>query len=275
MNRNIKIGLALLVVASVFFLSSTVAFFISGEKEKQKRMQLEEELKKIEEAKSVLEGELDEVKVVNKDLESKLNSAREQAQKIAEELAREKEGRNILTAQLDEEKKRTDQLVADVMKEKEARLELVQQLSKAEESYRELKTKLDLMIDAKETLEARLKDLLAKKGVELESIEVGGGYQGRGSASTSVPAAEEGLGGASAGRKTNVLVVNKKFSFIVTNIGTSDGAEAGRELDVFRDGEMIARAKIEKIYDNMSAATLLPEWKDAAVKEGDLVSFSR
>lgn len=270
MNRNLKIGLTLLIAASVFFLCSTVAFFILKEAEKEKRLYLERELSDIMKAKESLAQDLEEIKIINRDLESKLSSTKEEAGRISEELVREKEAKRLITSQLEEEKKKSDTLMADIMKEKEERLNLVHQLSQAEESYRELKDQFNLLIEAKETLEDKLKKMMAKKGVELEKIEIKRGYE---------PEAELALkntpitpGGK---RSADVLVVNRKFDFIVTNIGKSDGADVGTELDVYRNDEFIAKTKIEKLYDNMSAAVILPEWKKSNIREGDQVYISQ
>jgi hypothetical protein len=287
MNRNLKIGLSLLIIASVVFLSSTIAFFVLKEAEAEKREYIERELKDVLRAKGDLSKEISELKASNRELENRLSSAKDQARSISEEIAREKEARRMLSMQLEEEKKKSDGLMADIMREKEERLTLVHQLAKAEESYRQMKEQFNMMLQAKETLEEKLKDMMAKKGVELERIEVRSDYvPGYEEPAAPEPrdmiteAAETEPAPAATAparpvKPAKVLVVNRKFSFVVANLGKEEGGTIGTELDIYRDGELIAKTKIEKLYDKMSAATILPEWKRARIREGDEVRISR
>jgi len=273
MDKNLKIGLAFLIIASVFFLCSTVAFYILKEAEKEKIVYLKEELKDVVEAKESLAEDLDEIKVVNRNLESRLISLREQAERLSEEVAKEKETKRAAASQLEEEKKKSDGLMADIMKEKEERLNLVQKLSKAEEAYRDLREQFELMIEAKETLEQKFKAMMAKKGVELQRIEVRSTYR-RDAEKKKLEFPNERLASGRT-RSANVMVVNKKFHFVVTNIGKADGVELETELDIYRSGEFVAKTKVEKLYDKMSAATILPGWENAAIREGDQVYISK
>lgn len=276
MNRNLKIGLALLIVASVFFLCSTVAFIILRESERQKRLYIEEKLQIAITANESIAKDLEQIKVVNQDLAGKLNTMKEQAREISEELAKEKEAKKQLASQVEREEKKADQLMADIMKEKEERLSFVHKLAKAEDSYRKLKDQFELMVGAKESLEGKLKKMMAKKGVELEKIEVRPGRQAAGprieNLKTVVVA---GPVATNDSPEANVLIVNRKFGFIVANIGKLDGVDIGTELNVYRNGELIAKTKIEKLYDKMSAATILPKWKNVAIREGDPVHLSK
>lgn len=293
MNKNLKIGLILLIVASVYFLCSAVAFFIIKESENEKRIYLEEELKEIVAAKEAIALDLSEIKSRNRQLENKLSSVKEQARSISDEILREKEARRLLASQLEAEKKKAERLMADVMTEKEERLNLVYRLSKAEDSYGMLKDQFELMLQAKETLEKKLRDMMAGRGVELERIEVKSEYRrddrdynyedSRSVAAEVAPEAEytyyeteetrdAGYSGLSGRRKlANVMVVNKKYNFIVSNVGKSDGLEIGSQLDIYRSDTFIAKTQVEKLYDKMSASTILPEWRKARIREGDQV----
>lgn len=269
MDKNLKIGLVLLIIASVLFLCCAVAFFILKEAEKEKRLYVEKELSNVIEEKATLTGNLDEMKVLNRNLESKINSAKEEAKRISEELVREKETKKMLALQLEDEKKKSDSLMDDVMAEKEQRLELVQKLTHTEKGLSELQEQYELVLEAKETLEDKLKEMMSKKGVELDRIEVKtAGYQ-------KTRDEPEEMIQPKIKNDAKVLVVNRKFDFVVANVGKEDGIDIGTELDVLRAGEVVAKTKIEKLYDNMSAATILPEWRNARIKEGDQIRISR
>ncbi|MFH1753389.1 MAG: hypothetical protein ABH875_04320 [Candidatus Omnitrophota bacterium] len=286
MNKNLKIGLLLLILASVYFLVSAVAFFILKESEKDKRAYLEEELSDMVKSRESIASELADFKAKNREIESRLNSVKEQARGISEEILKEKEARRLLTMQLEEEKKKSERLMSDVMAEKEERLSLVHQLSNAEDAQRQLREQYDLIFQAKETLEFKLREMMAGKGVELERIEVTSDYGrdfGREEADTrdepvweeEIEIYDEPVEVSRAPRSGSVMVINSKYNFIVSNIGKVDGVAVGSELDVYRDRSLIAKTKVEKLYEKMSAATILPEWKNARIKEGDVVQIPR
>ena len=70
---------------------------------------------------------------------------------------------------------------------------------------------------------------------------------------------------------SRILTVNRKFNFIVINIGTRDGLKMGDKVQVMQGSAQKALAQVEKIYDKFSAATLLDEDKANPVHEGDTV----
>jgi len=76
---------------------------------------------------------------------------------------------------------------------------------------------------------------------------------------------------AAPSEDSRILTVNRKFNFIVVNIGLRDGLRMGDKVQVMQDGTQKALAQIEKIYDKFSAATLLDEDKSNPVHEGDTV----
>lgn len=68
-----------------------------------------------------------------------------------------------------------------------------------------------------------------------------------------------------------ILTVNRKFNFIVVNLGLKDGLRMGDKVEVVQGSSQKALAQVEKIYDKFSAATLLSEDKGNPVHEGDTV----
>lgn len=72
--------------------------------------------------------------------------------------------------------------------------------------------------------------------------------------------------------KTNkILTVNRKFNFVVVNVGLKDGLKMGDSLKVVRDGRELAVLQVEKLYDRFSAASILSEDQNAPVEEGDAI----
>ena len=65
-----------------------------------------------------------------------------------------------------------------------------------------------------------------------------------------------------------VLVVNKEFDFVVINLGENDGLKIGSKLQVLKDEQVLGTVEVEKIYGNMSAATIMPDAQKDKIKEG-------
>ncbi len=76
---------------------------------------------------------------------------------------------------------------------------------------------------------------------------------------------------APAVKTAKVLTVNRRFNFVVVNLGMQDKIKIGDPLDIERDGKVIGSAKVEKLYESFASAVLVKEPKEAPVKEGDLI----
>ncbi|HCM42073.1 MAG TPA: hypothetical protein DIS66_01995 [Candidatus Omnitrophica bacterium] len=87
---------------------------------------------------------------------------------------------------------------------------------------------------------------------------------------SSTSSASASSGNETAG-DTRILTVNRKFNFIVINIGLKDGLRMGDKVEVVQGETQKALAQVEKIYDKFSAATLLSEDKGNPVHEGDTI----
>lgn len=70
---------------------------------------------------------------------------------------------------------------------------------------------------------------------------------------------------------SRILTVNRKFNFVVINVGLRDGLRMGDKVEILQEGKVKATAQIEKIYDKFSAATLLNEDKSNPAHEGDAI----
>lgn len=68
-----------------------------------------------------------------------------------------------------------------------------------------------------------------------------------------------------------VMTVNHKFEFAIINIGGKDNVKMGDKFKVERQGKTIANLKVEKLYDEFSAATIVEELGGATVNEGDSI----
>jgi len=83
-----------------------------------------------------------------------------------------------------------------------------------------------------------------------------------GAASTEVPV---------SGKSKHVMTVNRKFNFVVVNIGMKDELKMGDKLNVERSGKVVGLLQVEKLYDQFAAATIVQEVKETPIQEGDAV----
>ena len=69
-----------------------------------------------------------------------------------------------------------------------------------------------------------------------------------------------------------VLLVNRKFNFLVTNLGIRQGLHMDDLLAVERKGVPIAKARVEKLYEDYCAAYITEEQSESPIQEGDFVA---
>ena len=67
------------------------------------------------------------------------------------------------------------------------------------------------------------------------------------------------------------MVVNREYDFIVMNMGKNQGLSVGQEFQIVRNNQVLGKVKIEKVYDELSAAAILPDSKKDSIREGDAV----
>lgn len=68
-----------------------------------------------------------------------------------------------------------------------------------------------------------------------------------------------------------VLLVNRKFNFAVTNLGSNDGLALNDIMSIQRGGKEIGKVRIEKIYDDYCAAYIIEEQSETPIGENDAV----
>ena len=91
-------------------------------------------------------------------------------------------------------------------------------------------------------------------------------------AAASAPAPEEKQAPSEAKAKSaSILTVNRKFNFAVVNIGLQDGVQIGDLLLVERSGKENGNLKVEKTYENFSAAAIIKEDSKTPIQQGDLI----
>lgn len=248
-----RLPIILLSLICVVFLGVAIQQFLGRQEENKARLLTEKKLQQTIQAKESVQNELDEQKKIRADLESQLasikgqyTSLQAQAEALAAQLADEKRAKEDTLSQLDEKTREAEDLRTSLEDEKKNKFALQEEFDKARREYAALQEQLRNLKATNETLSKQVEDLQAKKEVELEKIVVKPGR----------------------GQEGKILVVNKEFNFIVVSVGNNKGITQGIVFGIYRGGNLIGKAQVEKVYETMSAANILPD--SGEIKEGDL-----
>ena len=112
-------------------------------------------------------------------------------------------------------------------------------------------------------LQDRLSDL-EEKSVDLDTIVVNPSAATSSRSTTITSPVRQPLRGS-------VLVVNKEYSFVVTDLGQKDGAKKDMVFEIREGTRSLGKAKIDKVYDTMSSANILPGSEINNIKKGNFV----
>ncbi|MFH2138850.1 MAG: hypothetical protein ABII88_10095 [Candidatus Omnitrophota bacterium] len=277
-KSNTSILTIALVVLTVFSVSGAVALYVIKEAEVNKRLEVEATLEATQLAKEQTEKELKDTIIVKDQFESDLTQTRQDFKKTLSELAEKEEELAKKEKQIDDTNNMVASLNASLSKKDKEQEKLDNKFKEANRDLQHLKVQLSQIRMAKESLENRIIQLSRKKSantVELEKIVVGDDSSGTQKKKTMIPNPEDQGHYISlpppASLEGQVLVVNKEFAFVVINIGQKDGLEESKILEVYRGQNYLGKVQVERIYDTMSSAVILPEYTTEEIKEGDAV----
>ena len=65
-----------------------------------------------------------------------------------------------------------------------------------------------------------------------------------------------------------VISVHPEWNFVVIDLGW-DAVKIGDTVSILRNEELLAKAKVERVQEGVSAAAILPEWDAAGVEVND------
>lgn len=72
------------------------------------------------------------------------------------------------------------------------------------------------------------------------------------------------------GLQGRILSVHQEWNFVVIDLGW-DAVHIGDTVSIFRNDQLLAKARIERVQEGISAATVLPDWKATEVQVNDVV----
>lgn len=68
-----------------------------------------------------------------------------------------------------------------------------------------------------------------------------------------------------------VLKANRKYNFVIIDLGKNDGVRVGMNLTAYREEKPIGEIKIEKIYNELSVGSASFEWLGNELDVGDTI----
>lgn len=237
--------------------------------EREKRQGKERELVLVLAERDDLKAQLEETHQAKSRVEGELSRVRSELETSLENLAKATAAQEALTRSVEDRQKEIDRLAQDVEQIRNERKELAVQLSDLKTERETLERQLTDTEQAKTALESKVMELSNQPTVELDKVLV-----------TGMPHAQAPLEGATAlpvaavsslPSSGQVVVVNREYDFIVINLGKNHGLSIGQEFQVVRDNEILGRVKVEKVYDELAAAAILPESQKDNIREGDTV----
>jgi len=251
--KSFRLIIILLAILCVVFLVFGMISFSGLQAEKKTRVATENSLKDLTASKEDLLKQLDEGKKVRADLEmqladlkGKVTSLQDKAEKLAAQIADERKEKEDALAKLSDKDREIEEVKTNWESEKTSRSALQEQFDKLQKESAAIQDQLKNLQATNQGLSKQIEDLQAKKEVELDKIVVKPGVEAEG----------------------KVLVVNKEFNFIVVAAGNNKGITPGVTFGVYRAGKLVAKAQVEKVYETMSAANILPDSGD--IREGDI-----
>lgn len=262
--RQGKIAVLLLGLLTVLSVVVAGVAITLQRRERDVRLAKERELLLVKSENEDLDQQLREVRTAKQQIEGELAKIKDQLAKAAQELETERQAKETLAKSVDERQREIDRLGKDLEQNRSERTSMSEQLAQLKKEQETLHTQLAELEQAKVDLESKVLEFSsAHPTVELDKVVVTG--TGAQAASTSA------AGDQAAAVQGQVVVVNREYDFIVMNLGKNHGLAIGQEFQIVRGDQVLGRVKVEKVYDELSAAAILPESKKDEIREGDTV----
>ncbi len=260
----------LLAVVAVLAIGVAGVAMMFQMKEHDLRLAKERELLMVKSENEDLTHQVDQVKTAKAKADQDLAKTAAQLEQIVQQLAEERTAKEALAKSVDDRQHEIDRLTKDLEQARTEKIALGDQLAALKNQQEGLQSQLVKAQEAKAALAAKVEAQAAPDStVELDKVVVAspaafGASAPFASSSSSSSQTVSALQG-------QVLVVNREYDFIVFNLGKNQGLQVGQEFQVLRGQEVLGRVRVEKVYDELSAAALLPDAKEDAIHEGDVV----
>ena len=177
-------------------------------------------------------------------MEQQLEALMGTHERLQTELASERTRSQELLQELGGMRGRLEEVVGRFSEESQQVRKLQAQLASVQQQMEQLQGELVLALE-----QQRQASTQASEPVQLERIVV-----------SRAPTGPDG----------RVVSVHRDWNFVVINLGW-DAVRIGDTVSIVRDGQVLAKARIERVQEGACAASMLPEWEAAEVHVNDLV----
>ena len=263
MGRSGKLLVPLLGVVAALGLIGAAASVVLGLQEHTKRLGKERELREALLQNESLESRLKDLQHTKARVDEELAQVRHELTQSQEELAKAIETRTKLSRSVEDREREITRLTQDLADSRNQANDVSAQVAQLQSEREAMKQQLVELEQAKTDLEAKVVEASDQRPtVELEKVLVNNNAETASGENRSTPISlADG----------QVVVVNREYDFIVMNMGKNHGLSVGQEFQVVRDSQVLGKVKVEKVYDELSAATILPESQKENIREGDIV----
>ncbi len=234
------------------------------QQEHQARLAAEQQAASTRAQNQQLQQEVSQAHEIAKQLEENVSRSNEQLRQLTDELTKQQDSNRMLSQSVDERQQELSRLSQEFEKVSAERNTLTAELAQLKDEQQRLRAQLGELETAKRDLETKVTELSTHPTVELDKVVVTPESAAPAASAPSMPSAPGGMQG-------QVVVVNREYDFIVMNLGRNQGLQIGQEFQISRGEEVLGRVKVEKVYDELSAAAILPDSKKDSIREGDQV----
>ncbi len=182
-------------------------------------------------------------------LESSITQHEENIKSLSEQVERLNQAKESLQSELLGKNSQTSQLTRKILMLESGKEEFMQTIHQLEEQKKELENQV--RGSSSTTGDAQLPGGAAT----LNSVDLG-----------------QIIVRTDLGLRAQVEQVNTAYNFVVLNVGLKNGMKKGDIVNIVRDDVLIAKAVIQQVREDSSAAILLPEWVKKPIEKGDLVT---
>ena len=193
----------------------------------------------------IIEQKYHEAVEFRRALELKVSQTLATHDTIKADLEQERQRSRELSGALSETRGQLEQTVARLTEENQTTRKLQARLTAMQQQMDQLQGELAMTLQDRQAPESA-----SGRQVELERVVV----------------SDEALS-AFQGR---IVSVHRDWGFVVINLGW-DAVRIGDTVSIFRDEQLQAKARIDRVQEGMCAATVLPDWETDAVHINDSV----
>ncbi|MBN1493935.1 MAG: hypothetical protein JW938_07295 [Candidatus Omnitrophica bacterium] len=259
--RAMKICIVIFLILCIVSFSLTVVLCFVRENEKVKRIALEAQVSQLEKDKAGLQMKVQDLNGENEELRRDVEKQKGLVDSYKTKVRDQK-------ATIEEQEKRLAQIDADLTKLRDEYAEFKKSSSGIIEDYK----------DQNQGLLAQIQRLRSSPGESFTNPPLAQGVipppaaEGQNNVNVSVEL-EPVVVKPQISVSGRVEVVNRKFNFVISNIGADDGLKIGDVLNVYRDEQPIGLVRVEKLYDVLSASAIVEERENLKIQEGDIIGI--